>query len=374
MSIISVPILVRGRHVMDSQYMPAEELPRRRAAMGELLVRRGLDGVICYADSSCNGYVEYFTNYNCATPFTNALFLLTADGRSVLIASVPPRDTQRMRNGFIPDDVELLTVGMSPLANDHVGRKAVEFLAENGLTGKRWGGVNLARCMKKTLDDLECALPPIDDLTAEFEALRAVKSAAEIEIIRRAASLARKAALTLAGACREGAEECAAAAQADRLARCAGAEDIQIFIGTSESGRYLRLPQMRRLQNGEIVKILCQVQYLRYRGLFATTALVGADGPQPEALAEEFGCALRRIVPGAAYSGAEPGAEAAGHSAIHGLGLDLAEAPCAAFPLAEYEENMVLGVLLESDGAIMADTGVCTGAGGLSLSGTAAAQ
>ena len=83
MSIISVPILVRGRHVMDSQYMPAEELPRRRAAMGELLVRRGLDGVICYADSSCNGYVEYFTNYNCATPFTNALFLLTADGRSL---------------------------------------------------------------------------------------------------------------------------------------------------------------------------------------------------------------------------------------------------------------------------------------------------
>ncbi len=373
MSILSVPILVRGRHVMDSRYMPAEELSRRRAALCGLLSRHALDGVICYADSSCNGYVEYFTNYNCATPFTNALLLLTADGHCCLIASVPPRDTQRMREGFIPDDVELLTAGMSPLACDHVGQRAVEHMRETGLCEKRWGGIGLDRCLKRTMDDLESALPPIVDLTGEFERLRAVKSAPELAIMRQAASIARTAALETIRACLPGTEECAAAARADRLARRAGAEDVQLFIGTSESGHYLRLPQQRRLREGEVVKVLCQVQHLRYRGLFATTLAIGG-GPATKQIAaqvERFMELLGGIRAGAAYDGQLPEGDRCGHSAIHGLGQDLTEAPSAASPLAAYEENMVLGVLLETEQVLLADTVLCTKKAARSLSGQA---
>lgn len=381
MSVLSVPIMIRGRHIWDTLRMPEAELRNRRDKMRGILAGHGLDGVICYADSTCNGYVEYFTNYHCVQPFTNALLLLPAEGRPCLTASVPPRDAQRIRSGFIPADIELLTVGMSPLANDHVGRKAAEYLTETGLGGKRWGGVNLSRCMKKTLDDLESAVPGVADVTDAFEKMRAVKSAAEIRIISQAASLARLAALDMARACREGAGECDAAARADGLIRCAGAEDIRLFIGTSETGGYLRPPRKRIPQNGETVKVLCQVQYLRYLGLFAVTAVVGGEQNSASGRVKEhsgqFRRLLGRISAGAELSDAwktELGAEENTYSSIHGVGQDLFESPADGLAPVRLEENMVLSVTWESnaDSAMFADTVLCTKNGAYSLSGQAA--
>lgn len=382
MSLLSVPIMMRGRFAWDALRLPREELDARRDKMCELLVRHGLDGVLCYADSSCNGYVEYFTNYNCVQPFTNVILILQADGRLCLVASVPPRDVQRLRNGIIPDDVELLTVGMSPLACDHVGQKAVEYLAQKGLDGKRWGGINLSRAMKKTLNDLEKAIPDIADLTAEFEAMRAVKSSVELGVISQAASFARQAALDVIRACQEGADECEATAQADQSIRRAGAEDIQLFVGSSKTGNYLRLPQKRVLSDGETLKVLCQVQYLRYRGLFAATAVIGKGyddaAARVKAQAENYTRLLGRIQAGAALTDEWKTAlntDKNTHSAIHGIGQDLIESPFGGVPACLLEENMVLGVTWEShaDCAIFADTILCTKQGAVSLSGNALA-
>lgn len=383
MSVVSVPIMVRGRHIWDTLRMPETELCSRQEKMRSLLAARGLDGAICYADSTSNGYVEYFTNYHCVQPFTNALLLLPADGALCLVASVPGRDASRIQGGFIPADVQLLTVGMSPLANDHVGRRAAEYLLEEKLAGKRWGGINLSRCMKRTLDDLEKAIPNITDLTAEFEDMRAVKSAAEIGIISQASSLARLAAMDMARACALGADECTAAAQADGLIRCAGAEDVQLLIGTSETGGYLRLPRKRKLQNGEIVKILCQVQYLRYRGVFATTAVVGEQTGSGTARlkghGEKFAQVLERIVAGNERNGqwkSELGAEQNTNTAVHGIGQDLAEAPGDTRLSARLLENMVLSVTWESnlDSVMFADTVLCTKNSAISLSGNVLAR
>ncbi len=374
MSVLSVPIMIRGRHVSDTLRMPEAELRERWAAMRALLARCGFDGVICYADSTCNGYVEYFTNYHCVQPFTNALLILPAEGDLCLVASVPARDAQRIRSGFIPADVELLTVGMAPLANDHVGQKAAEYLEEKGLAGKNWGGINLSRCMKKTLDSLESAVAGIADLTEDFEKMRAVKSAAEIGILSQAASFARLAALDMARACMAGADECTAAAQADRLIRCAGAEDIQLFIGSSGTGGFLRAPCKRTVQNGEIIKILCQVQYLRYRGVFATTVVAGTA--QDDAIGringhhDRYARLLERISSGSVPDDRwKRDAEENTFSVIHGIGQDLVE-PVPPQP----EENMVMSVMWESnaDSVLFADTVLCTKNGAVSLSGQAA--
>lgn len=376
MSVLSVPIMIRGRHVSDTLRMPEAELRERWATMRALLARCGLDGVICYADSTCNGYVEYFTNYHCVQPFTNALLILPAEGDLCLVASVPGRDARRIQNGFIPADVGLLTVGMAPLANDHVGQKAAEYLVEKGLAGKRWGGINLSRCMKKTQDSLENTVAGMVDLTKKFEKMRAVKSVAEIGIVSQAASFARLAALDMARACVTGVDECTAAAQADRLIRCAGAEDVQLFIGSSETGGFLRAPRKRTAQNGEIIKVLCQVQYLRYRGVFATTVVAGTKRDvaieRIKDHHDRYARLLGRISSGAVLDDrwkAELGAEENTFSAIHGIGQDLVE------PIPpQLEENMVMSVMWESnaDSVLLADTVLCTKNGVASLSGQAA--
>ena len=380
MSILSVPTVIRGRHIWDTLRMPAEEFHIRRSKMCALLADRGLDGVMCYADSAAGGYVEYFTNYNCVQTFTNALFLMLADGSCCLIASVPGRDVERIQNGFIPGDIAVLPAGMSPLACDHLGQKAVEYLASKGLTEKRWGGINLNRCLRRVAEDLESAVPGIVDLTDAFEAMRSRKTAAEIGVISQAAAFARQAALDLARVCRKGADECAAAAEVDRLIRYAGAEDVQLFIGTSASGGYLRQPQKRRLEAGEIVKILCQVQYLRYRGVFATTAVVGGGENDASRRIKQHADTFDRIaaqaVAGTAWSETWKtafGIETNTHSAIQGMGQDLFEMPQDCCAPVRLEENMVLSVLLESnaDCAIFADTILCTKKGAFSLSGRA---
>ena len=378
MSVIRIPSLIRGRHIWDRFRMPAGEFTSHRDKMCDFLIEKGLDGVICYADSICNGYVEYFTNYNCVITSTNAIFILLADGTNRLIASVPGRDLERIKSTFIPPEIDVELAGMESAGNDHLGEKVAGYLTANGLAEMKWAGINLSRCMRRIFSDIKRTVPDIMDITREFEVMRSIKTPAEISIISQASSLARLAAIELARACVPDSDELIAVTDADRLIRCDGAEDVQLLIGTSGSGGFLRLPTSRRIVSGEYIKILAQVQYLRYKGEYGLTVIAGGmhdEGAMRVGRSTAvFNQLCDAIVVGAEFPAGWKESfaiEPLTHTAIHGIGQDLFEMPYASAPSVRVEENMTLGLVVESnaDCTLFADTLLCKKNGAISMSG-----
>lgn len=372
MSMLSLPALIRGRHINDSFQMPASEWQRRRQALCDLLVEKQLEGCILYADSLCNGYVEYFTNYNAVITWSNSMLLITREGVVTLLAAVPGRDLERVPT-FLAPDVELELVGMNLVANDHVGRAVVEHIRKKGLPGSGWGGINLDWCPLRGREDLQAGLGDIVDLTPAFERIRRQKSNAELSILSQAAALAHAGCIELARACASEADEAEASASVNRKLRYAGAEDVQILLSSVSLGGALRFPLKRPFEKGGQIKLYVEVQYLRYKAIYGMTTVAGAPA---DALAADA-TGILRVYHGLAERcqvgkptppnwREEAGLPNGAYSDICGIGMDLQEPLGTAEPLAA---NTVLGVTLDEGetGLFMADTLVLTPQGLQSL-------
>jgi len=373
-SIQAIPALVRGRHVRDDFQLPASEFAARRKKLCALLEEQELDGCLIYADSLCNGYLQYFSGYNAVITWSNAMLLVLRNGRTALLAAVPGRDQQRVET-FVPPEIEVNLVGISLVANDHIGRAAADYADKRGLTGRQWGGINLGWCPFRAVDDLRAQFGEITDLTDIFNDIRLVKTPAELSVIGQAAALAKQGAIEAARACAEGQNEAAAMAGVNRRIYYAGAEDVQILIGTGARSGYLRPPEQRPFAPGEAVRILVEVQYLRYKAIYGLSACI-------DSLSEAQAKANERLA--AAYCGFKQGWRAGAvidalwretqglpdhsFSAAQSIGMDLAEPYDHSTPL---KEGTVLSLILDHPdaGALLADTLLVTAGGLQAMSG-----
>ena len=161
-----------------------QELARRRQATVEQLTARGLDGLLIFRQES----MYYLTGYDTLGYCFFQCLYLGADGKITLLTRVP--DLRQAQHTSIIEDIRIWVdaAGKNPaddlrtILAEHgcKGRKlGIEFDAY-GLTAYNWRRVETA------LDGF-CTLEDASDLISR---LRLVKSAAEIEYVRRAAELA----------------------------------------------------------------------------------------------------------------------------------------------------------------------------------------
>ena len=168
---------------MPIHFEPAELIARRQAAIKKLEAK-GLDGILMFKQESMYYLTGYDTFGFC---FFQCLYL-GADGRYFLLTRAPD-----LRQAQHTSDIKDLKIwvdgeGVNP-AND-----LKQALIEYGVSGKKLGceynAYGLSACYGKILDNTLTGVCELVDASDLVSALRAVKSAAEMKYVRRAAQLA----------------------------------------------------------------------------------------------------------------------------------------------------------------------------------------
>ena len=374
MSILSLPALIRGRHIRDDYQMPLTEWQARRKELCNLMEEKQLEGCLIYADSLCNSYVEYFSNYNCVITWSNVMLLVLKDGRTVILCAVPGRDLERVKT-FVCEDIEVELIGMSLVANDHVGSKVCEYISSHGLPQANWGAINLDWSPAQTSSDLQALLGELTDLTTDFDEMRLVKSKAEQSLISQASCLARNGCISLARSCQKGGSVYEVAAKVNKELRCAGAEDVEILVGMNSNGGFLRVPDDTVFKTGDSIKVYVEVQYLRYKAVYGATVTVGEEGinkaEECSKVMEIYKAIQKNCVAGKVFDfNAVLPDEWRGSTftGIYSIGMDLKE---PLFSEKGLSEGITISMVLEDPktGAFLADTMLVTQTGAQSMTG-----
>ena len=333
MSFISIPALIRGRHIWDEYQFPTTEFEARKDRLRLIMKDEGFDGLLIFADSLSNGYVSYLSFYNSVITWTNALLMFPADGNQTLFASVPPRDRDRIGK-FIPPGTDLELAGLNLVANDHIGAVAAGFLNEKGLLTQKWAGVNLGGLPHKAFSVLHELLGEIPDFTGAFDSVRSQKSPAELSAVCQAAAIAKRTALNLARTCRPGVSERDAVFAVDKQARYDGAEDVQILVGGTSSVSCLHFPGDAAFSKGDLVKVYVDVQYLRYHGLYGFSFAIGGASDEQQKILDSATAKFRNVASALASEKCLPAnylnkweLDPRSFSSVNGIGLDQVEAP-----------------------------------------------
>lgn len=161
-------------------FSPAE-FARRRGRLLEMLAGRGLDGILLFRQES----LYYLTGFDTFGYVFFQCLYLHGDGRMTLLTRSP--DLRQARLTSVITDIRVWTDGAEANPADEL--RAI--VRENG--GKRFGvewesyGLTAAngRRVAVAFDDVQ-----LEDASLLVSELRAVKSSAELEYVRRAAELA----------------------------------------------------------------------------------------------------------------------------------------------------------------------------------------
>ncbi len=268
-------VLPRGRQIWDYAVFPEEEFDARRAALAKRLEELGLDGLVVYSDALSRRYVSYLTNYCNSVSWSCSVCLLTGDEPPRVISSMAPRDITYNQKSLAPG-VELNAIGLGMLSNHAVAGKAVAYMREHDLLGRRWGGVNIGALNTEGQQALYAGLPRLPDCTADFDALLAKKSPAEQFAISQAASLAQKAVTDYLRMAVPGSNEREVAARIDRQMRAFGVDNIALLVSAGKDGRLcLHQPRDRIIEEGDTVSAHVDILYLHYNGLYGGTMYRG---------------------------------------------------------------------------------------------------
>ena len=253
-----------------------EELAGRRERAIRAMEARGLDGLLMFRQES----MYYLTGYDTfGYVFFQCLYLGT-DGRMMLLTRTP--DLRQARHTSVIDDVRVWV----NLPDSNPAEQLRDILDELGCRGRRLGveldayGLTAAngRLLDAALDGF-CAPEEASDLVTR---LRAVKSPAEMEYVRRAAVLADEALIAGNRLAVPGAFE------GDILAEMQGA----VFRGGGEysgnewilgSGRDALLCRSkagrRKLDDNDQLTIEFAGSYLHYHAALMRTILTGTPPP-----------------------------------------------------------------------------------------------
>lgn len=335
---LNIPVLVRGRAVWDRVQLPEEEFTAREADVRQLMENQSLDGLIIYADSLNNGPVTWLTNFQCFITWADALYIFPKDGKPILFVSQPTRDVPRIRS-FVYDKIDIQAVGLSLVSNQTLVYKASEYLMDQGLQDKKWGGVNLKSMSSASYDGLLKSIKNIEDVSVPYDHLRVRKSVREISVIREAAQMAKRYAFEMLRACKIGVSEYQAAAAVDRAARVSGVEDITILLATGAENLLLHYPGDRCFQQGDVVQVWITLQYLHYWGVSSMNLVIGRpETSLAELYRETIGAAdsfAKNVEAGKGTIEWPPGdilpksARLSKYTGFSGIGLDLEEPPLA---------------------------------------------
>lgn len=265
---------------MPLHFARAEYDARIARATAELAAR-GLDGALLFAPESHYWLTGYDTFGFC---FFQCLYLGT-DGRLALLTRAP--DLRQARHTSIIEDVRIWTdaADATPAAQLRV------MLEGLGMGGKRLGietstqGLTHAngRAVAAAMDGF-APLVPIDGV---IEALRAVKSPAELALVRRAAELADDAYDAALALIAPGADEGEILAAMQGAVFRGGGDypGNEFIIGSGRDALLVRYKSgRRRLDAQDQITLEFAGSFRRYHSALMRTVCVGAPTPRHVAL------------------------------------------------------------------------------------------
>ncbi len=321
--------------------MLADEFDTRiERIRGDLMKPQGIDLLLVYADDIFRpGNVRYLTDFDVYAIY--AMVVVPCVGEISLTfgfhhTAYLVRVKEVARAGYI-------TPTKRP--EDHCR----ELIEELGIDQPRIGLVGAREMLHSIRAGLDSELPgaSFHDLTADFESIRRVKSAAEIACLRRSASIADQGLRALKEHLNAGNTELNVVKEGGLAARRAGADVLtreivgfQVATGNAVL-RSLGPATNRVLRKGDAFAVEVSPQFEGYRTVLGRTYAIGNTGPEEKELSSRVAFTHRRIcesiVPGIGACdiarAAEDLLENAGlrkyvcRGLGHGVGLDPEESP-----------------------------------------------
>lgn len=297
-------------------HFSAEELARRRERACAEMAGRGLDGLLLFRQES----LYYLSGYDTFGYVFFQCLVLAADGRMTLLTRAP--DLRQARHTSVIEDIRIWVDGPEARPAEDLRDILAEHGCRGALHGVEWDAYGLTalngRRLTAALDGF-CVTADASDLVSR---LRVIKSPAELDYVRKAATLAdaaydRALDLTAAGA-----------AEADILAAMQGAvlsgdgdyPANEFIIGSGPQALLCRYHAgRRRLDANDQLTLEWAGVFRHYHACLMRTFLVGRATPRHRSL-----FAAGRDALGAAADALRPGNLVGDAFAAHARILDAA--------------------------------------------------
>jgi Xaa-Pro aminopeptidase len=348
--------------------IPDSEYPLRWKKVRSLMERMDLDIVVAYSDDHAvfgPAHARWLAGF--PAHFEPACVIIGRSGKPVLLCG-PESDEYALLAGKIPDvrvlaefshpdeDYPYFKIhGLSEIAAEAVG--GLENVRRIGLAGGALMSASVLNAFKKAIPGAVWL-----DVETEMCSIRAVKSHAEIEVIRYAYKIAEKGIAAAVGVVRPGVSERDVAAEAEYAMRSAGSEGMGIdtIVASGPNTRpILARTTTRKIGKNDLVLLTLAPRYEGYHSAIGRPVVVGKVKP-------EIGRAVKTAIAAqkACFDLIRPGAEgraveAAGrrvvgdagfgnyflYSGLHSVGVVEFEPPIfGPSSPAKLEKNMVVSV------------------------------
>ena len=321
-------------------------------ALGELMAGRGLDALVVAGrgDALTRGRIQYVSD----------LFQAVGWGYVVITNSLDPV--------FVADPVfglsrlELVNWVEESRATHTPGAEIAKVIRDAGTGAPTVGVVGLNGVVShEHYMEMRSALPDarLIDLTDEFDAIKSIKSAEEIENIEATASLTRRAFEQLGEWIRPGKTERSITAKAHQLCREAGVLDGIAQINCTPFDAY-SFGTDRKVDVDDVIEMDLEWAgpsgyWVEVRRVFSFKPPTDVQARFWESRVEAFEACVQVLTPGADSRDVliardrvyKKYGQSAGESlsySIHGIGLDAVEPPTAPGLDRELVENMVISL------------------------------
>jgi Xaa-Pro aminopeptidase len=348
--------------------IPAEEYPTRWLKLQRLMEALKLDLLIAYADDrAVFGPAHLRWLAGLPVHFEPMCFLIAQEGDPIVLCG-PESDQYALRIGQVTD-VRVLREFTHPDEDYPYSQIAsladvVASVTGRGATVRRVGVAGRSLMSADTWAALMAALPGVEWVDAErtVSQLRAVKTAAEVAVIRYAYRLAELGLHAAVDAIRPGVMESEIAAEAEAAMRRAGAEGtgIDTIVASGPNSRpILARATSRRVEANDLVLLTVAPRYQGYHGAIGRPVLVG-NAPADAERALDAACRAQETCYQMMRAGVEGRAvEKAGravmaeaglaqyflYSGLHSVGVIEFEPPIfGPSSPATLEENMVISI------------------------------
>lgn len=264
--------------------IPAPEYPQRWARAQSLMQTHQLDLLVAYADDRAvfgPAHARWLANFPvhfepvCVLlrPLSEPVLLCGPESDEYARLSGQIKDVRVLREFTHPDeDYPFSTIqGLGEIAAETVSD--VKAIRRVGLAGRGLMSESLFTALQAALPEAEWV-----DVESAMCDLRAVKSPAEIEVIRYAYRIAEAGLKAAVDAIASGVTERAVAAEAEAAMRRLGAEGtgIDTIVASGPNSRpILARSTFRQIQNGEIVLLTVAPRYEGYHAGIGRPVLMG---------------------------------------------------------------------------------------------------
>jgi Xaa-Pro aminopeptidase len=269
--------------------IPPQEYRQRWEKTQVMLEQQRLDLLVAYADDRAvfgPAHARWLANF--PTHFEPVCVLVPRKGEPVLLCG--PESEEYARLAGQVSDIRVLREFTHP-DEDYPYSKIqglAEIVSEVAGSAARLRGVGLAGgslMNAQTLTAFQMALPGAEWIDAESAlcGLRAIKSPAEIEVIRYAYQIAEAGMAAAINAIRVGGTEREVAAEAEVVMRRAGAEGtgIDTIVAAGIHNRpILARTTTRQIQANELVLLTIAPRYEGYHAAIGRPVMVGQPGEQ----------------------------------------------------------------------------------------------